>query len=458
MLRAGAARVCINPADDMFPVPFLMTDFGLEPMQQEEKYDDMNCRAIFVDNGEKKVLFVCYELGGAPVFPGYLKTISDATGVPEDAIYITATHNHTNPRYRANQAETDEQKAWIERYEKILYDAGIEACRKAVETARPAKFAYGEVPSLVNVNRNLKSFCGFWVEARNEAGYCDPTLSIMKFVDEDGKLIAAFLNHATHATCCYMLKDIDHKAKTSGNFTGITCRFVEKYFGEDTVALWTSGAAGDVNPIFSHGLQYEYPDGFTTQVQYPDGTGYMMMEYVGRRHGVDCVRGIESLTEYTDNLPISMISENVNLPGQTCVDGWPPKGMDFSIVRNGGNGPRDYSKNPYGAELVPGLVPTQVPSDKPIVMNYRLMKIGNVAMLFANAEIFSKIGRKMKEASPMKNTVIVTHLYSEGGRVGYLFDEESADILLPMSYGGVIPGTADKILVEAEKELFRKIG
>ena len=58
----------------------------------------------------------------------------------------------------------------------------------------------------------------------------------------------------------------------------------------------------------------------------------------------------------------------------------------------------------------------------------------------------------------MKNTVIVTHLYSEGGRVGYLFDEESADILLPMSYGGVIPGTADKILVEAEKELFRKIG
>lgn len=451
-LLVGAAKVSINPTPDMYPIPNKISDFGLEPMSQEAAYDEMNCRAIAIDNGKEKVMLLTFELAGAPEYPGYPGDIARATGFPEDLIFIMGTHNHSAPRYRKNQVETKELAEWIDRYEKIVYDAGIEACRQAAASLRPAKYGYGEYVSNINVNRNLRSFGDYWVEARNMNGYSDKTLAIIKFVDMEGKLIAAFLNHPTHATNIYMLKDVDHKAKTSGNFTGITSRFVEEHFGNGAVAMWTSGAAGNQNPLLSHGLQYEYPDGYTTQVQYPDGTGYMQMEYMGRLHGVDCCKGIDSITRYSDRMPVVHAVRDVTMPTLECLEQWPPK--SFTDVRNGGNGVRDYHKVPYGQLPAPGRVPAMEPG-KPRHMYLHLLKLGNIAMLFANAEIFAEIGRDMKNASPMKNTIIVTHHY--GPKCHYIFDKTSKDVLLPMAYGGVVPGEADDLIVEGELALFDEI-
>lgn len=451
-LFVGAAKVSINPTPDMYPIPNKITDFGMEPMSQEAAYDEMNCRAIAIDTGKDKVMLLTFELAGAPEYPDYPRDIAKATGFPEDTVFIMGTHNHSAPRYRKNQVDTDALAQWITRYEKIVYDAGIEACKRAAASMRPAKYGYGEYISNINVNRNLLSFGNYWVEARNMNGYSDKTLSIIKFVDMEGTLIAAFLNHPTHATNIYMLKDIDHKAKTSGNFTGITSRFVEEHFGSGAVAMWTSGAAGNQNPLLSHGLQYEYPDGYTTQVQYPDGTGYMQMEYMGRLHGVDCCKGIDSITRYSEHMPISHAVQDVAMPTLECLEQWPPR--SFTDVRNGGNGVRDYSEVPYGQLPAPGRVPAMAPG-KPRHMYLHLLKLGNIAMLFANAEIFAEIGRDMKAASPMKNTIIVTHHY--GPKCHYIFDKTSKDVLLPMAYGGVAPGEADELIVEGELTLFDDI-
>lgn len=450
--RVGAAKVCINPTPDMYPIPNQMSDFGLEPMNQEEPYDDMNCRAIAIDNGGDQLLFLSFELSGAPDYPHYPEDISAATGVPSELIFITGTHNHSAPRYRKNASNTPKLTSFIEKYEKIVYEAGISAAKQAVASLRPAKYGYGESVSDININRNLYSFGGYWVEARNPVGYSDKTLSILKFVDLKGNLIAAFLNHATHATNIYMLKDIDHKAKTSGNLTGIACRFVEEHYGNGAVALWTSGAAGNQNPRMSHGLQYEYPDGWTTQVQYPDGTGYMQMEYMGRCHGVDCCKGIDAITRYQDKMPVVHLVKDIDLPTNRCVDGWPPK--DFSVVRNGGQGERDYDKVPVGQIPAPAKVPESVPG-APRHLHLHLLKLGNIAMLLANAELFAEIGRDMKAASPLKHTIIVTHHYGE--KCNYIFDKTSKDVLLPMAYGGVVPGSADTLITDGVRDLFDEI-
>ena len=448
-LMVGAAKVCINPAPDMYPVAGTMTDFGLEPMKQMEPYDDMNCRAIAIDNGSTKVMFVSFELAGAPEYPHFPEDISAATGFPAEHIFITGTHNHSAPRYRKGRGDP-EVDAWAEKYEAQVYDAGIQVCKEAAASMRPARYGYGESMSYINVNRNQHTFGNYWVEGRNFEGFSDKTLSIMKFVDMDGNLIAAFLNHATHATNIYMLKDIDHKAKTSGNLTGIACRFVEEHYGNGAVALWTSGAAGDQNPLMSHGLQYEYPDGYTTQVQYPDGTGYMQMEYMGRWHGVDCCKGIDAITRYQSTFPVTHVVKALPLPTRKCVGQWPPR--DFSIVRSGGQGIRDYEKVPFGRIPAPGIVPEMIPDENSRVLYLHLLKIGNEALLFANGEIYSRIGQAMKEASPYKHTVIVTHHY--GPKCNYIFDKSSVDVLLPMAYGAVIPGSADDIIVDGELDLF----
>lgn len=451
-LQVGAAKKCINPTSDMYPIPNKISDFGLEPMSQEMPYDDMNCRAIAVDTGKEKLLFLTFELAGAPDYPDYRKKLADACAMKEDAVYIMGTHNHSAPRYRKTEDNTQELNAFIEKYEKLVCQAGIETAVEAFQSLRPARYGYGESISNINVNRNQYTFGGYWVEGQNRNGYSDKTLSIIKFVDMEGKLIAAFLNHPTHATNIYMLKDIDHKAKTSGNFTGIACCFVEKHYGNGAVAMWTSGAAGNQNPFLSHGLQYEYPDGWTSQIQYPDGTGYMQMEYIGRMHGADCCRGIDAITELSDWMPTAHEVERITLPANRCVEEWPPK--DFSTIRNGGQGERDEKQVPYGQLPSPAQPPQMVPGE-PRQLDLNLLKMGNIAILFANAEIFAEIGRDMKNASPYKNTIIVTHHY--GKKCNYLFDKTSKEVLLPMAYGGVIPGEADARIVKGETELFNKI-
>ncbi|MBD5393158.1 MAG: hypothetical protein HDR71_02580 [Lachnospiraceae bacterium] len=451
-LKVGAAKVSINPAPEMYPIPNRISDFGLEPMSQEAAYDDMDCRAIAIETGKTKLMFLTFELAGAPDYPHYPEDISAATGFPSDLIFIMGTHNHSAPRYRKEQADTVELVEFIEKYEKIVYDAGIAACQKAAASMRPAKYGYGESVSNINVNRNLFTGGGYWVEGRNMEGFSDKTLSIIKFVDLEGKLIAALLNHGTHATNIYMLKDIDHKAKTSGNFTGIACRFVEEHYGNGAVAMWTSGAAGNQNPLLSHGLQYEYPDGWTTQMQYPDGTGYMQMEYMGRWHGVDCCRGIDKIVRYNDRMPVFHRVKMIDLPSNQCVDGWPPK--DFSIVRNGGQGERDLEAVPYGKIPAPAKVPEMIPGE-PRQLHLHLLKMGNIALLLANAELFAEIGRDMKAASPYRNTIIITHHY--GKKCNYIFDKTSKDVLLPMAYGGVVPGSSDELIVNGERDLFDEI-
>ena len=78
-LLVGAAKASINPTPDMYPIPNKMSDFDLEPMSQEASYDEMNCRAIAIDTGIARLLFLTFELAGAPDFPNYPAEVSRKT-------------------------------------------------------------------------------------------------------------------------------------------------------------------------------------------------------------------------------------------------------------------------------------------------------------------------------------------------------------------------------------------
>lgn len=452
-LMVGAAKACMDPTPDMYPIPGPRTDFGLSPMQYEAKYDECNVRAIVIDNGTTRVMLMAFE-GHNPQEQEYVELLSEKTGVPSQQIFMMKTHNHTAPETSSpgNKAHEKELEvmAWNARYDQIVRTAGLEAAVNAVKTMKPAKCGYGETLSFINANRNLKTLHGYWTEARNLEGYSDKTLAIMKFVDENDALVAAFLNHPTHATCCYMQKDFDHKLKTSGNFTGIACRFVEEHYGNGAVALWTSGAAGDQNPLLSHGLQYEWPDGFTSQLQYPDGVGYMQMEYMGRYHGADCVKGIDAITKYRDTLPIKHVKESVWLKARQ------QKVFDIGFVakaRGGEQGPRT-DKYPPGVLPPLNEGPEMIPAE-PKELEMHLLQLGDVSVFFLNCELFARLGQNMKDASPYKKTVIVTHL--RGKRTGYIFDKDSCDVKVPMAYSGIVPGANDELITEGITKAFDKL-
>ena len=251
-LRVGAGKACIDPPASEYPFP---STFGM----MDEIRDSCYVRSIAIDNGEKKVLFVIYELADLPRVPDLEEKLGALWGIGKEDVILCVSHNHSSPSDRC-KFPCDEKK--LELFLEIELEKGLEAVRQAVDSLRPAKWGYGEIESYCNVNRDLKTRFGFWVEGPAYTAYSNHTLACVKFVDENDKVIAALLNFGAHAVCAFVQKDVDGKIKSSSNFPGIACRFVEEYYGDDCIVAWTSGAAGNQDPLLFDYQWLEYPDGY----------------------------------------------------------------------------------------------------------------------------------------------------------------------------------------------------
>ncbi len=449
-LLVGAGKATIDPTKDMYPMP---TRFNVA----DALYDSCYCRVIAIDNGDIKVLMLIYEVSDYPMVPNLLAKVAEATGFAEENIILTFTHNHTSPCDEANHSfggdESQELDAKRKKFMEIELAATIDAAKKAVETMRPAKCGFGTIDSYVNVNRDFNTFGGFWVESQNQSGFSDKTLSVLKFVDADGKLIAAFMNHGTHSTCAFLQKDADHKIKTSSNFSGIACKFAEQYYNDEAVIAWSAGAAGNQNPIMSHGLRYEYPDGYTASVPYPDGVGYMQMESVGRIHGGDAVKCIESIKSYKESFPIKLVKKTVLLPAQKRVPN--PSGQR-AAVRMDNEGLRDWDAIPYGkSPAVPDLSNVVEPApESPLEMRMDLLLLGDVALILTNGELYAELGSRIKAESPYSKTVVAT--YSQAKSTGYIMDKSSVNHKVFQAFSRVIPGGSDELIAEVAQELYKE--
>lgn len=443
-LMAGAAKACLNPAPDMYPIPSSFADWGVEPLLQSGIYDDLYCRALVVQSGARRILLMSFELANYPAAPGLLEKLAQATGIPAQYIFISATHNHSAPKddHTAFKNNSPGEVRFHESYWEVETKAALQAAGEAMAALRPARYGYGEGTSYVNVNRDVHSPFGFWLEGRNLEGYSDKTIRAVKLVDGEGKLIAALLNYGMHNTCVHMMKDADGKAKTSGNVSGIACRYVEEHYGNGAVALWTSGAAGNQNPLFSHGLQYEYPDGYSTSVSFPDGVGYMMMEYMGRWHGADCVKCLEGIAANSAAMPLAAVRRDILLPGQKRAE----EQKEFAMFRMGGHGPR----KPGDVPVLP-RIPEMVAGD-PVKLEMRLVLLGDIAMICAAGELYAEIGRDMLAAAPCKKAFVVTHTARR--QAGYILDRTSRDKKVFQAFMPVKPGSADGLIVQNTLELF----
>ena len=446
-LRVGAGKACIDPPSEMYPIPSSFADWGVEPLLQRAVYDSMYCRAVAIDNGSEKMLIMSFELANYPSCPVIEKKISAHVGIPESHIFISATHNHSAPKDDHSEGKNNSpaEVDFHKKYWAVEERAALKAAEDAVDTLRPATYGYGQGESFVNVNRDVESPFGFWLEGKNLSGYSDKTVRAVKFTDEEGRLIAAIVNYGMHNTCVHMMRDFDGLSKTSGNVSGIACRFAEEHYGDGAVVLWTSGAAGNQNPLLSHDLQYEYPDGYSTCMHLPDGVGYMMMEYMGRTHGADCVKCIDGIETGWENMPFRVTENTLALPGQKRAVAQ----KTFSMFRMGGNGPRKPGDVPVLPES-----PQMVDSD-PVPLHMRLALLGNVAMICVGAELYAELGRDILSAVPMKNAFVVTHTSLE--QAGYILDRSSKDKKVFQAFGKVKPGSSDELIVSGAVELFKKL-
>lgn len=371
-LKAGAARVDITPDASALPQGFL----GV--------HDPIYARAIVVDNGRTRAAMVTVDAGaiGEDTWNAVADRAQRELGIPRDQLILTATHSHSVPRGAAPGYS----------------DRVFEAVAQAASRLQPAQMAYGEGVSYINVNRNLiDRETHRWWEGPNYDGPSDKTVAVVRFATPDGKPIAVFYNYAVHAVINGQLDMV------SGDIPGAASRYIEESLGDDAVAVWSTGAAGDQNPVFfqqTYDLReiriadYARRGEDISNAMPPGGRGL-------DRQNPDVARLMNQQTRMAESMG-QMLGEEVlhvtraNLDRSTASSDIAGGQSEFTCP---GRRRTDTGRAGY-----PG---TYVDAD-PISVRLSFLMVGDVMIGGVNAEVFNPIGQRFKREAPFKHTMMAT--------------------------------------------------
>ncbi|PWT86306.1 MAG: hypothetical protein C5B56_12675 [Proteobacteria bacterium] len=418
-LRAGAARISITPpADAALP----MGGYGGRTEGFRGIHDDIYVRAIVLDDGATQAALVTWELLFVPddEWSQLSARIQSETGIRPEHLLLSAVHNHGAPTSGGGGAVGPNTAAYM----KTVEDAAVQAIRRAKERLRPARFGIGSATADVNVNRR-EAFPGrgLWL-GFNESGPSDKTVTVLRFDDLEGKPIALWINYPVHAVV--MGPD---NYQVTGDLAGATSRFVEQHYlaadrprsdagprlrlrpeekvsGEGMVAVWTSGAAGDQNPV-----------------SMASGDDFGLATALGRLLGEAAVRAASNVKTVAE-VRLRGAQQVVTCPGRRVEPGPTPR-AEYKFT-----------------------------DADPVRIRLGLLLINDVALAGVSGEVFTLIARRLQRESPLNHTIMVTHA---NGSSGYIPDDTAFD---PVSYevtaSRLKPGCAEGAIVNGFLDLMGK--
>ena len=215
-------------------------------------HDDLHAKALVFEHDGITAAVITSDLIAVP--PDLTSTVraivKEQTGIPDHCVMITASHNHSGPALSPPlRADLLAGRVHLEYIDALAPQiAGLVAA--AVREMRPARFAVGTGTCAINVNRRKRRPDGSWFGlpflGQNFEGPVDHTVTVLRFERDDASR-AMLINYPCHAVV------LGPNVEVSADYPGATQRFVEAYFGAGTLALFTNGAEGDINPIVHPG-------------------------------------------------------------------------------------------------------------------------------------------------------------------------------------------------------------
>ena len=411
-LQAGAAKVDITPAAD---AALPMSGYSSRKGGFKGIRDRIYARAIVVSDGRRQAALVSWDLIGVPdaIWERLSARIAEETGIQPEYLQLTAAHNHSAPAPFGLYGNTAPESA---AYTTTLMNATVEAIRRAQSNLQPARMGIGSGTAHVNVNRREYSPARGWALGFNPAGPSDKTLTVMRFDALSGTPIALLINYAVHVVVMG-----PENYQISGDLAGATSRYVEEYYRrgprdiprsdagpairlapeaatEGVVAVWTSGAAGDQNPV-----------------SLARGSDFTMVDALGRILGEQAVR-VAGTVQTTASARIWGKQQVV-----TCA----------------------------GRKLEPGPRPPQVytwADAAPVHIRLGLLMINDVVLAGVSGEVLTMIEQRLRKASPFSRTMMLTHA---NGSNGYIPDDDAfAQVSYEIQVSPLKPGCAEDAIVK----------
>jgi neutral ceramidase len=443
-LKAGAARVEITPDANAIPRPYTSI------------LDPLYARAIYMENVHDRAVLLNADVGAiaTTITDKVAGEISQELNVPVANILISATHNHSaifgGPRTPGPGAPGN-QNAAAQAFETKLMAGLVQATKQARDRMQPARIGFGAGNLYLNVNRDaIDEQTRLWSQQPNLEYPSDKTFAVIKFESLTGQLIAVYMNYAMHANSLFL------NGKISGDFPGEAARYIERNYDDKAVALWTSGAAGDQNPLYLRAnskitqariravMDAEHVD-LNTAIMHAMFVGnpeankipldplameqsVQLVRSEGVITGEEAIRVMDHIRVMSTQVKIEGAQQEITCPARRRLDN--------------------------GREGTPGRYEDTL---DPVRIKIGALRIGDIALGSANAELYNLIGQRIKAGSKFRDTIVVT-LTNGMANSGYVPTDDAFGRYTFQVLGSTLkPGCAETGIVNGIDDMIGKM-
>ena len=396
-LKAGFARGNITP---MNGIPM---EGYFAPRFSEGVLDELELNVLALEAGEDRVLLVSIDNCEIyqDVLTEYRRRISEATGVPEDAVFIASTHTHTGPCLISDEAAanytmfgqplTAGQQALIREYRIFTGRRAVDAAAAALRDLKPARMGIGtgHAPEVAFVrlfrmkDGSARTNPGMGnPEILHPIGAVDDRVHVLRFSREDAPDLV-LVNFANHP-------DTIGGSMISADWPGFLRRSFEK-MTDGTRCIFFNGAQGDVNHINVNDRTDLYrrltagePTGFARYIGDVVAAGALQAYHRVEYRDVDRIRCRQLVVDAPSNMP-----DPGEMPAARRIVALHEAGRDDEIPEQGMGITTLVSEALRMVRLEHG------PETFPLLLS--AVTVGDVALLGIPGEPFTSIGLGLKE-------------------------------------------------------------
>lgn len=243
--RAAVAKAEITPSPGLPMYGFL--DRIKDNKLSTGTLDPLYARVLVLEVGQTRLALVTLDLGrtfGESELAQLKHEVKSAAGISH--LIIMASHTHSGPNildsYPGNRAP-EWEVATIEKIVSAISDAASRLVEARIGTGR------GEV--YIGYNRRQVHADGsvsmLWTNpGKQPTSPLDPTVSVVRIDDNQGKPLAILVNYACHP----VVLGADN-LQYSADFVGIMATTVEAAFGRVPICFYLQGGDGDINPYYA---------------------------------------------------------------------------------------------------------------------------------------------------------------------------------------------------------------
>lgn len=387
-MRAGFAEVEFTPPEGFMPGEFkaYYAKGAYTPLQANA--------AAFTNGGETVILISADYLLFRTDYANSIRTkISEKTGVAVEKILLAATHTHMGPSMDTPCWKSPAEPEIASVVAHRIVTAAVKAFENQTDgvkigVGRGEERRFSFCRDVVLADGTIKTNAGIRPDILRTCDTPDYAVEIMR-IERDGKIAAIMVNYANHPDSNSRSRE---RNKFCADWPGFLRIALKEKYGEDVVVLFFNGCCGDVNHL-------DFLNG--THLKLHMAEGVVTPEVIGRGLA-DTVAGVMDgivADEKDETLRAECLGITVKRRQITDVErAWAAEVIERTKTEY-------VSASEYGTANAYVKTGDNVPETEIFsVYGYRIGPWGIIAM---PGEMYTALGRSIKQGSPFEHTIAV---------------------------------------------------